>query len=407
MKTKGTNFVGLIVLLFSSGTWAADIKEIKASSMSVLPFTGPNLNDVVLDSQLTANGSASSVTTLDMYVSCFGTNLRAVPNPISENSTIYAKMTYLTSTGTKTFEIPFPAKATMKSFKTEDSDQELTNNTRVEGNSTQRLRAQLRGNLIRIELAEAKSIAVDVLATGTDFSKLSDLNTKAEFLSNISFRQTVPDSQDPVDFMAFTGPITGANNWYVSENGKTLTMLVSFPGENGYCGGFFSPLILKFDGDDMPTVDKSSRFPLFGRAKHKISWPSFAGEVYFLALDRNRNGKIDGGRELFGDINKFPDGFKNLAIYDLNKDGVIDEKDPIFNKLLLWRDKNHDGISSASEIKTLKDMGVISIPLTYDGTLQSLNANAKVIGPGEFTYKKKNGEVNKGRVWDIFLKFIP
>lgn len=382
-------------------------ETIKASSTSVLPFTGPNLNDVVLDSQLITNGSSGQTTNLDIIVSCFGTNLRSVPNPISENSKIFAKITYMTSTGTKTFEIGFPAKAAMKNFASTDTNQDLTNEAKVQGGSTEKLNATLQGNMIRVYLSEARTIPVDVLATGTDFTKLTALATKSEFLTNISFRQEVPNQNDAIQFMAYTGPLTAASNWYAAENGKSLIMLASFPGENGYCGGYFSPLALKFDGDELPEVENSSRFPLFDNRGHKISWPTFKKEVYLLGLDKNGNGVIDNGSELFGDINNFPDGFKNLMFYDSNKDGVIDEKDPVFEQLRLWRDKNHDGKSTKSEVKTLKQMGVSSISLQYENTTNNLNENAKVIGPGEFTFKTKKGEVKKGRVWDIFLKLIP
>ncbi len=394
----------LTATLVASTSWA-QTTQVKASSTSVLPFTGPNLNDVVLDSQLMATGSSTQGTTLDIIVSCFGTNLRSVPNPIAENSILYAKITYLTTSGSKTFEINFPATATMKNFASTSMD--LTSKTTVVGNATEHLQARLEGNMIRINLSEAKTIPVDVLATGTDFTKLTDLATKSAFLSNITFRQTLPNNPPPTQFMAFDGPVSAASNWYASENGKSIIMLASFPGENHYCGGYFSPLVLKFDGDEVPKVDRSSNFPLYGTGHHKISWPTFEEQVYLLTLDLNNNGKVDGGNELFGDINNFQDGFKNLAEFDSNKDGVIDAKDPIFAKLKLWRDANHDGKSGKAEIKTLKEMGVESISLQYDGTMQAINSKAKVVGPGEFTYKDKKGDVKKGRVWDIFLKLIP
>ncbi|WP_413578423.1 hypothetical protein ACLVWU_07780 [Bdellovibrio sp. HCB290] len=399
------NFKILIAasLLVPNGVWA---QNKKTSTTSVLPFTGPNMNDVVLDSQLVVNGSNSDVTTLDMYVSCFGTNLRSVPNPISEQSQITATLYYLTAAGGKRkLDITFPATATMKTYASTDVD--LTNSTVLDNNTSTRLRARLKGNLIRINLEGAKTIPVDVLATGTDFSKLEALDVKSDFLSGITFVQNVPDSTTPRQFMAFDGPITAASNWYASENGKSLTMLAAFPSENRFCGGFFSPLVLKFD-DELPKVEKTSKFPLLpDQNGMKISWPSFDTEMYFLTLDQNKNGKVDGGHELFGDINNFQDGFKNLEIYDSNKDGVIDSKDPVFDKLRLWKDRNHDGKSTASEVKTLKQLGVESISVKYTDATQDLGPNARLVGPGEFTYKDKKGVQKKGRVWDIFLKIVP
>ncbi|MEK2690541.1 hypothetical protein [Bdellovibrio sp. GT3] len=378
----------------------------KSSTTSVLPFTGPNMNDVVLDSQLVMNGSNSDVTTLDIYVSCFGTNLRAVPNPISEQSDITATLYYLTAAGGKRkLDITFPATATMRTSASTDVD--LTNATVLDNNTSTRLRARLKGNLIRINLEGAKTIPVDVLATGTNFTKLDALDVKSDFLSGITFAQKVTNSNSERRYMAFDGPITAASNWYASENGKSLTMLAAFPGETSFCGGYFSPLVLKFD-DELPKVEKTSKFPLIANQNgRKISWPTFDDEMYFLVHDQNGNKKVDGGHELFGDINNFQDGFKNLEVYDFNKDGLIDSKDPVFAKLRLWKDSNHDGKSSAKELKTLKQLGVESISVKYTDATQDLGPNARLVGPGEFTYKDKKGEEKKGRVWDIFLKIVP
>ncbi|MCZ6172743.1 calcium-binding protein [Campylobacter ureolyticus] len=73
----------------------------------------------------------------------------------------------------------------------------------------------------------------------------------------------------------------------------------------------------------------------------------------FLALDKNSNGLIDNGNELFGNHtisntrfkytnNKATNGYEALKAYDLNGDNVIDSKDEIYDKLLLWKDSNQN-----------------------------------------------------------------
>jgi hypothetical protein len=60
-----------------------------------------------------------------------------------------------------------------------------------------------------------------------------------------------------------------------------------------------------------------------------------------------------------------PNGFRALAVYDSNGDGVIDAKDPVFANLRLWIDANHDGVVQSDELLTLSSLGVYSISLQY------------------------------------------
>ncbi len=99
----------------------------------------------------------------------------------------------------------------------------------------------------------------------------------------------------------------------------------------------------------------------------KTAWTD--GEDGFLVLDRNGNGFIDDGGELFSDqvIMKNEkisiDGFEALGDLDDNKDEVINSEDSQFSDLRVWVDANRDGISSDEELKTLEEHGIISISL--------------------------------------------
>lgn len=106
----------------------------------------------------------------------------------------------------------------------------------------------------------------------------------------------------------------------------------------------------------------------------RVSWTDRAGNEMFLALDRDGNGRIDDGSELFGSATPQPEGterngYRALQVYDRaehggNQDGKLSATDAIYASILLWRDRNHDGISQATELGSLAVEGILSIDLS-------------------------------------------
>ena len=134
------------------------------------------------------------------------------------------------------------------------------------------------------------------------------------------------------------------------------------------------PLVFDLAGDGVsvvPLTETRAEFDLFGTGeKRRVAW--VRGDDALLALDRNGNGRIDDGRELFGDVGAggetFADGWVSLSRYDGeafggNGDGVIDAKDSVFVSLRLFRDDDGDGVSQDGELLDLAHAGVAAIDL--------------------------------------------
>jgi hypothetical protein len=114
------------------------------------------------------------------------------------------------------------------------------------------------------------------------------------------------------------------------------------------------PLILDLDGDGIATTTaRGGRlFDLDGDGRTERVANVVGGDA-FLALDRNGNGRIDDGRELFGDQHGAKDGFAELAKFDGNGDGTIDAADPVFQRLSL--------LDRGGRQRSLADAGISSL----------------------------------------------
>ncbi|MFA6413553.1 MAG: calcium-binding protein, partial [Syntrophales bacterium] len=169
----------------------------------------------------------------------------------------------------------------------------------------------------------------------------------------------------------------------------------------------WSPIILDLDGDGVETigVKDGAYFDHDGNSfAEQTGWAS--ADDGLLVLDRNADGKIDTGKELFGNQTLLSggttaaNGFQALAELDSNADGKIDVNDAAYANLRVWQDTDGDGISSADELKTLSDLNIASINTGFtSSTLVDANGNEhKQIGA--FT----NIDGTTGATADVWFK---
>jgi hypothetical protein len=144
----------------------------------------------------------------------------------------------------------------------------------------------------------------------------------------------------------------------------------------------------------------------------RIGWTSAGADEAFLCLDRDHNGKITSGAELFGDATPMSDGqraangFIALAEFDDDHNSVIDERDAIWSHLLLWRDLNHDGISQASELALVTGSAVKAISVDYHWTGRR-DSSGNTFRYESKVWITKNGHATPSPVYDIFFAEVP
>jgi hypothetical protein len=132
----------------------------------------------------------------------------------------------------------------------------------------------------------------------------------------------------------------------------------------------YSPLILDLDGDGVETLGQDF-YIHFDHDKNgfaeRTGW--VGADDGLLVLDRNGNGRIDNGGELFGNHSGTgpapANGFAALAEFDSNRDGRIDASDAAFANLRVWKAANSNGLTDAGELLTLQQAGVGSLSLSY------------------------------------------
>ena len=179
-----------------------------------------------------------------------------------------------------------------------------------------------------------------------------------------------------------------------------------------------SPIVIDVAGNgfNLTNALNGVLFDLFRtETAERFSWTAADSDDAWLVFDRNGNGIIDEGKELFGSSTPQPHlskgetkhGFRALALFDTpayggNSDGQIDNRDSVFYSLKLWQDRNHNGFSEADELQTLSASVIDVIHLKYKESRQK-DANGNW-----FRYRAKVTDASgapAGRwAWDVFLQ---
>lgn len=179
---------------------------------------------------------------------------------------------------------------------------------------------------------------------------------------------------------------------------------------NNASGAVYDPILLDLNGNGYEIERKSSG------AYFDLNCDGFAERINWttkdaiLAVDKNGNGIIDDGNEVFGDFfvlengQRARNGFEALSQFDSNNDGLIDENDASFDDLLLWIDSNGNGISEEGELSSLSSHNIKSISLDYTTVNASTSSEAIIGNQSVFTYTN-DVQNTLGEMWasaDLF-----
>lgn len=162
-----------------------------------------------------------------------------------------------------------------------------------------------------------------------------------------------------------------------AEPQKTDPLVLDIAGNGFSTSGLSRPVLFDLDGD--------------GR-RDQISVPT--GDDALLAWDRNGNGRIDNGRELFGDQHGAANGFAELGKFDDNQDGRIDAADAIFDQLLLRFDAQ-----GRQSTQSLSQAGVSTIYLEARDVKIALGAYDEIAQLGRFEF----ADGRSGQAADLLL----
>ncbi len=171
------------------------------------------------------------------------------------------------------------------------------------------------------------------------------------------------------------GDYVGYDVVQLVPNGIPAALMDELNPQEVGCG---SPIVIDLDGRGIHFSDlrHGVQFDIDADGfLERTPWILPRSRDAFLAYDRNQNGSIDDGSELFGDATPFLNGTTTaqngyqalfeLDVVDGNGNGYIDREDRVFDKLLLWRDLNGNGVAEKPELSTLRENGVVALATEY------------------------------------------
>ncbi|HST35717.1 MAG TPA: hypothetical protein VLK25_03700, partial [Allosphingosinicella sp.] len=170
----------------------------------------------------------------------------------------------------------------------------------------------------------------------------------------------------------------------------------------------YQPIVFDLDGDGVELVSSLTSnvyVDMNGDGiKDRTGW--VGADDAFLALDRNGDGSVDVSEISFiGDLPGAVSDLQGLAAHDSDHDGTIDADDAAYASFMIWQDSNQDGISQASELRSLAEAGIAYVSLTLNLTGEDPLTAADNVIYSTSEYVLQNG--TSRLLGDVMLSFEP
>ena len=192
--------------------------------------------------------------------------------------------------------------------------------------------------------------------------------------------------------------------------------------ELGICEVANSPIIVDVSNDGYRLTNARQGVPFDIDADgtpDQVAWTHPNGDEAFLVFDRNGNGRVDDGAELFGDATpmyasaaepRAANGFDALLALERTEfgggvpDGIIDRHDAVFRDLYLWHDANHDGRSQPRELTRVAHTDIVGFGTTAKEKKRVDEHGNEFRLKGVIYVKPRDGQIKTQDVWDIWLR---
>jgi hypothetical protein len=186
-----------------------------------------------------------------------------------------------------------------------------------------------------------------------------------------------------------------------------------------------SPILIDADGDGyrLTSAAEGVAFDIDanGVAGEQIAWTEPGSGDGWLVFDRNGNGRIDSGEELFGSRTpayadasqpRTENGFDALLLLEgpsygpSTPDRLIDARDAVYSRLRLWFDRNHNGVSEPEELVPLAEAGVLAISSEYKENARRDRHGNKFSLMGKALVRGPQGQELWRSVYDVYLTVV-